>query len=149
MYAVSLEQLYREPQEVVLPKIPDEEQVLLQLANGLAYIHKQGLVYRYIMPNNVLFYESERVKWANIFGLKSLDTTSKMLNWAAPEILEIKNINKYFESCDVYSDLFSVGCIFFFFLTKGVHLFGSSPGSIQSNILNHNNVNLKSKPELV
>jgi serine/threonine-protein kinase/endoribonuclease IRE1 len=45
---------------------------ILQLANGLEYIHKQGLIHRDLKPENVLIIKNrenqETMKWAD-FGL--------------------------------------------------------------------------------
>jgi serine/threonine protein kinase len=126
-------------------KIPSDHHILLQLASGLDYIHTKGLIHCNINPKNVLFVSGNRVKWANQLGLK-MEMTPEMLDWTAPEIL-IRKDNFYYRHCDTFSDIFSTGCVFFFFLSKGVHLFAGEIGTneIVKNILQSKKMYLKGK----
>lgn len=115
-----------------------KEDILLQLANGMKYIHDHGLVYQKAKPRNVLIYcnnddpagSSVSMKWAD-FGLSDgflnifeSDGTA----WLAPEIAKIITLedrnqadqshqstnNKSFEA-DVYSE----GLVFVYVLLDG------------------------------
>lgn len=107
---------------------------LTQMASGLAYIHSQGLVHRDIKPANVLI-SPEIVLKISDFGFSkttslngSFSTTSGCKgtkNFMAPEYLALNEKSdderKSFRA-DKSVDVFSLGCVFFSFLTKG-HLF--------------------------
>ncbi len=154
MCAGSLDQLFLsedDPGKYRGPRLPRPIKVLLKLAEGLAYIHSEGLVHRDIKPENVLISISEPVmlKWAD-FGLtKETDEggTYEMsgqrgtLYWMAPEILEYirptgpSGPNRLFTTL---TDVFSAGCLFFSFMTRGNHPFGNKlftdvPSNIESN----------------
>lgn len=150
----SLDQLFLpddDPKKYKGPPFPRQMKVLLQLAEGLAYIHSKGLVHRDIKPENVLISTSTEpvtLKWAD-FGLtKETDEcgTYEMsghkgtLYWMAPEILAYLNRkvpsgpNRY----TALTDVFSAGCLFFSILTRGIHPFGNNlirdvPSNIESN----------------
>ncbi|EFX66666.1 hypothetical protein DAPPUDRAFT_262683 [Daphnia pulex] len=83
--------------------MPPREEVLYQLATGLEYIHKRGMVHRDIKPENVLIWvnpekeEEVLMKWAD-FGLSkrvnergsfSTSGVQGTDNWLAPELLKI------------------------------------------------------------
>ena len=129
LHLMSLDELYSDDavERKSFLEIPSDYSFLLQLTNGLDFIHTQGLIYCNINPQNVLLFSLSRVKWANQLGLK-MEMTPKMLEWTAPEILAF-NDSLHYKYCDIFSDMFSAGCVFFFFLTKGVHLFGAAGGT--------------------
>ncbi len=159
--AGSLDQLFLpddDPKKYKGPPLPRQMKVLLQLAEGLAYIHSKGLVHRDIKPENVLIsIKSEPVtlKWAD-FGLTKetdedgfyeMSGQKGTLYWMAPEIwtfiirgrASTTGSNKF--TCA--SDVFSAGCLFFSFLTGGVHPFGSIiKRDVSANIESNNPVNL-------
>ncbi len=74
---------------------------IYQLATGLEYIHKQGLIHRDLKPENVLIIKNrenlETMKWAD-FGLSkqvnergtcSMNGIKGTREWLAPEILKL------------------------------------------------------------
>ncbi|KAK4004994.1 Uncharacterized protein APZ42_016109 [Daphnia magna] len=138
--------------------LPPDHEVLLQLANGLEYIHSRKLLHRDIKPENVLISLTEPalVKWSD-FGLcKPLSKKEAMaINgikathyWTAPEILDLENQHPSSSDPDglrgrgtVSSDIYALGLVFFSFLTNGLHLFGSK-NLIIPNIMRGKSVNL-------
>ncbi len=153
--AGSLDQLFDNPQKYRGPPLPRHIKVLLQLAEGLAYIHSKGLVHRDIKPANVLISIKKPVtlKWSD-FGLtKETDEcgTYEMsgqrgtLYWMAPEILNYFNARGPSESINQFTpltDVFSAGCLFFSILTCGRHPFGNNIYTdVTSNIQSNNPVN--------
>jgi serine/threonine protein kinase len=140
------------------PPIPSDLDVLLQLADGLNYIHSKDVIHRDIKPENILFSKTEPVvmKWAD-FGLSKLSNSrgSASLSgargtscWVPKEIIPFLRLRNYTEGrCSKQGDIFSTGCVFFFFLTRGIHPFGNENDVhiIETNILKGAIVNQGSK----
>ena len=141
--------------------MPSKVQVLYQLAVGLEYIHKSGLVHRDIKPENVLVWvnpENGKVlmKWAD-FGLSkpvnergtcSMSGVRGTFDWLAPELLKLlENVGaggKAEQRGTIQSDVFAEGLVFGYYLADGLHPFGPR-FQIAPNILRNNHVNLSSK----
>jgi serine/threonine protein kinase len=120
---------------------------IYQLATGLEYIHKQGLIHRDLKPENVLIIKNrkneETMKWAD-FGLsKQVNETEK---WLAPEMLKLLEDkgDKITQRGTIKSDVFAEGLVFGYYLSNGLHPFGSRD-KIHSNILKNKLINLDSK----
>jgi serine/threonine protein kinase len=141
--------------------MPSEQQVLLQMAEGLHYIHSQvvngsqPLIHRDVKPENILIScdNPAVIKWAD-FGLsRAVVTGSKSFTWSklkgterwlAPELIQqdVKTKVRGSQSCDV----FALGCVFFFYLTQGIHPFGDGDKYlVQYNIKKADSVNRDSK----
>ena len=119
--------------------MPTEHQSLLDMARGLAHIHSNRLVHRDIKPENVLISfpdaQDNIVLKISDFGLcKSTNergtfSTSRVKGtplFLAPEVLRSLDIGKFQDRSSLSTDVFALGCTFFYFLTKGSHPFGSS-----------------------
>ena len=136
--------------------MPPRVKVLYQLAVGLEYIHKSGLIHRDIKPENVLIWVNPEngnvlMKWAD-FGL------SKPINergikgtelWFAPEILKLQDDEKakkgeIEQRGTIKTDVFEEGLVFGYYLTDGLHPFGSI-SQRATNIHENKPVNLSSK----
>ncbi|XP_045030887.1 uncharacterized protein LOC116919760 isoform X3 [Daphnia magna] len=130
------------------PKLPPDELVLYQIANGLHYIHSRDLVHRDIKPDNILISMKTPVqmKVSDLSfvkktrqGIFSQSKSRGTLRWMAPERLKvlIDTENKSTELPDgtIKSDTFSSGCVFFYFLTRGKHPFGKNQVDVPGNIL--------------
>ncbi len=131
--------------------MPSELDALKQMARGLHYIHSQGFVHRDIKPANVLISPSIVLKISD-FGVSrpvtnsgSFSTTSGPQGtkiYFAPEFLMLEESTPEERAnirANVSIDYFSLGCLFFSYLTKGGHPF-SEPKSknqffIASNIV--------------
>ncbi len=135
--------------------MPTDEQVLFQLANGLEYIHSQKILHRGVKPENILISSTKPVqmkysdfglnKPVNEDGYRSLAGMQPKLCWMSPEELRMP-LAEYEEMGDygrgsVKSAIFSAGCVFIFFLLRGLHPFG--PGLIKRNIMKGRPVNIK------
>ena len=131
--------------------MPSNEQVLLQLANGLGYLHSLNVMHGDIKPENILISSTEPVqmKWTG-FGFRqsngsfSLSLSGPQLEsrrWWPPEMyLDQRNASEK-------GEIFSAGCVFFYFLSNGVHPFGSlergSESQIVRNVQEGTPVNMK------
>jgi serine/threonine-protein kinase/endoribonuclease IRE1 len=162
----SLEKLFLkdgDPKKYLGP-MPPTFDVLNQLALGLEYIHKSGLIHRDIKHENVLVWvnpENDLVlmKWAD-FGLSkpvnergtcSMSGVRGSFDWLAPELLKLiddgeanKGEKEAKQRGTIQTDVFGEGLVFGYYLTDGLHPFGS-PVQIAANILTNKPVNLLSK----
>lgn len=166
--AASLDHLFLnedDPKKYRGPMPPYDLMVLLQLSAGLEYIHSNELVHGDVRPENVLISTGtagsrQRVlmKWAD-FGLCRTDDKLKWKRsqWVAPEQIDHeddedkRNARKHgagsreqTRAATTESDIFSEGCVFFYFLLGGIHPFGAQ-WEITSNVVRNNPVNFKSK----
>lgn len=132
---------------------------LVQLADGLAYIHEQTsidgekkLIHRDIAPSNILIKvnrdESRStavLKWAD-FGLtkwineeSSVTHVTARAQWVAPELQKYSGAKSEDIPSDVKasaaSDVFSAGCVFYYVATEGKHPFDGGSKSKLENIL--------------
>ncbi|XP_045030949.1 uncharacterized protein LOC116918682 [Daphnia magna] len=133
------------------PKLPPDELVLYQIANGLHYIHSRNLVHRDIKPENILISMTTPVQMKvsdlsfvkktrdDIFSQSKIRGT---LPWMAPETLKVlidtENKSAELPNGTIKSDTFSSGCVFFYFLTRGTHPFGKNQVSAPANISKNN-----------
>ncbi len=123
--------------------VPSDEEFCFQLISGLEYIHKKDLVHGSIKPTNVLISSSQdpQIKLSD-FGLTTSclndgHSTKRVISgflssqyWLAPELLECQSADR---QCTKESDIFAAGSVFFYFLSKGCHLFGNATHEIIKN----------------
>lgn len=135
-----------------------DEQILFQLTNGLNYMHSKNIAHRNIHPDHVLFLLNKpaQVKWSGLISSKRTDKSGRCSmtseykgtqKYLAPEIIRMMNYKKDGRNRiynGIRSDIFSAGCVFFYFVTRGVHPFENSDGKIHINILNGNLTKLES-----
>lgn len=127
-------------------KMPPDVKALFQMAEGLDYIHSQNLVHRDISTGNVLIKsnddKNEVVLKISDFGFckPASETGSFSMSqgltgtkrFIAPELLMaigMREDDPNKPRGKISSDIFSLGCLFFTFLTRGHHPF-SNGGSI-------------------
>lgn len=132
--------------------MPSEIEGMIQMASGLQYIHSKHFVHRDIKPANVLISSTFVLKISD-FGLsRTVTTTSGSFAmtsgpkgtrvYYSPEFLFTEGKTKEEKEqirVNVSIDVFSLGCLFFNYLTKGGHPFANggrpnevlTPASIQ------------------
>jgi serine/threonine-protein kinase/endoribonuclease IRE1 len=161
----SLEKLFlkeNDPKKYRGP-MPPELYVLLQLAEGLEYIHQMGLVHRDIKPQNVLIRSDSTtrrvvMKWADFGFSKKVNERGSFTmsgvrgtyDYFAPEILKLLDEDSSTDNEDkkrgtVKSDVFAEGLVFGYFLLGGVHPFGNTSHEIQTNLRTNKPANLPGK----
>jgi serine/threonine protein kinase len=135
----------------------DDLEALTQMAAGLQHIHSKHLVHGDIKTRKILISKaagSENIL-LKIAGFQTCTQTSEDGTYThsgvkktpnmAPELLQILG-NSDFEvmtKASNVTDVFSLGCVFYQFLTSGTHPFGDY-SSAESNII-RNKFNLSSK----
>ncbi len=135
--------------------------VIYESCLGLAYLHSNDILHGNIKPNNILisFLDNNRQRRGMIgdFGLgKSLNMTQSSgflvkatLDWFSPEALKAILSDKNFKATEPI-DIFPMGCVIYYALTRGEHPFGEKMGR-EDNILkgNHKLASLKSDEKLI
>ena len=124
------------------------------MACGVQYIHSQSVVHRDIKPSNVLVSKSDTNSLLKIsgFGLSkdtsgtgcfSLSGVRGTHIYMAPEMLKLSDRSEGLARGSLASDVFSLGCVFFYFITRGLHPFGDGYHTMIK-IITGNAVNLHS-----
>jgi serine/threonine-protein kinase/endoribonuclease IRE1 len=143
--------------------MPPKQEILLQLAKGLEYIHEMKLVHRDIKPQNVLIFidpgnQQVVMKWGD-FGLSkqvnergtfTISQVKGTFNYYAPEILKLIDEGRSDDNDEkkrgtVKSDVFAEGLVFGYFVNDGVHPFGASDHQIAVNVRTKRPISLPSK----
>lgn len=130
--------LMRKPKAVFNDEITDEliTGLIRQIVDGVAHLHSLQIVHRDLKPQNVLIDPKNVVKISDMGLGKKLEKHQQSfssknpgtLGWQAPEILKegARQTNKV--------DIFALGCLTFYMLTRGEHPFGPRIAR-ESNIL--------------
>ena len=119
--------------------MPEEMEALKQILEGLAFIHSRKFVHRDVKPNNILISQSAELKIAD-FGfsktVKGIDQFSMSVagigtgGWMAPEMLQsitdFESGGKAAAHATTAVDVFPLGCVFYYYITKGFHPFGNA-----------------------
>ena len=120
---------------------------LYQMACGLQHIHSHGLVHRDITPQNVLIQhcgdQSIVLKISDFGFCKSASERGSFSiskdgkgtrHFIAPEMLLQDGKDEQQRRATIACDIFSLGCLFFCFLTKGGHPFSTENDELMINI---------------
>ncbi|XP_045030834.1 uncharacterized protein LOC116920420 [Daphnia magna] len=137
--------------------MPNQSLVIYQITNGIFYLHGQGIVHGDLNPLNVVIAAQSRPVRIKIsdFGLSkfsySKQLSQKMKEKEKPFERELC-LRKYWTLSeetdslegieDATEDVIAVGCILFYYLKRGKHLFGNDSKSILENLNKKNPVNL-------
>lgn len=114
---------------------------LFQLASGVDFLNHEGIVHRDIKPRNILWnFSGEEVRFIiSDFDVSRFikDKSSHKARcgtegWSAPELWSNTEGER-----DTAVDIFSLGCIFYYVLTRGRHPFGP----IADKIVRQQNIN--------
>src|SRR5262249_23486142 len=120
-------------------------EIVFQVANGLQHAHEKGMVHRDIKPANLLVHQepgSEAVQAKILdFGLAHLHHEDmgelpgrKGAVMGPPDFLSPEQ-SKDVQATDIRSDLYSLGCTFYYLLTGEVPFSG---GTTSDKLIRHN-----------
>ena len=133
-------------------ELPSSMDCLRQMAQGLKYLHSKQLVHRDVKPDNVLISTDPQLclkisdfglsKSITVSGSFSMSGMKGSINFMAPEIINFDDRENRRPPATSASDVFSMGCVFYVFLTEGTHPFGEGftiPVNIKANAFNLTN----------
>ena len=122
-------------------KIPSDGDALKQMTKALQYIHGLKFVHRNITPSNIVISQSQPVKLmiTNFSSLCEAPGNSSFVwklpeEWRAPEIFYDDDDDDEEPVNGFSSDTWALGCVLFYFLTRGIHPFGKNLKKIRYNI---------------
>ena len=139
--------------------LPSDKVVLIQLANGLNYIHEAKFVHRDVKPSNVLITLNGTMKWSGFGVSKPTEPDGSFeysglrgtMQWMPPEVIKLGSVK--FGSSEtrdnppkgtIKSDIFAFGLVCFYYLTRGKHPFGGLRSlETTNNIVNGKLVNIE------
>lgn len=140
-----------------------EMQITEEIVNGLKYLHEQDFIHCDLKPGNILYTTNPLHFKIADFGLSrnvSPFTLSTVMStsrsgvamagtrcWMAPELINMESTEH-----TKYSDLFSLGLVLYFLLTRGKHPFARSIGEqlhvIEKRIANVDYIDQELHPKL-
>ncbi len=114
--------------------VPRDADALYQLAHGLDYIHERRFVHRDIKSDNILILSKDAnnpvlLKISDFGFCKPTNGNGSYStgNNSAPKLNQVTTAPEMLKDdtrrANQKSDIFSLGCVFFNFLTKGQNLF--------------------------
>ncbi len=123
-------------------------EIIFQAANGLQHAHEKGMVHRDIKPANLLIHQEPGTETIQVkildFGLARLQHSEKAAGktivarentvMGTPDFLSPEQ-SKDLHEADIRSDLYSLGCTFFYLLTGQVPFPG---GNTVDKVIRHN-----------
>ena len=128
--------------------MPTDIESLSQMARGLEYIHSQHFIHRDVRPENILICRPSGspgvvlkisdfgfCKRVNENGSGSMSGVHGTCRWLAPELLPFLEQNCLNQRHSISSDVFALGCVFYFYLTRGQHPFGQEIYRVMARIV--------------
>ena len=110
--------------------------IVLQIANGIKYLHKFGIIHRDLKPDNIMITQNNSEVKIMDFGLSKIASKEEKLiegfgtlYYAAPEIIQNMPYNKEV-------DVWSLGVILYYMFTGCYPFMGKEEDEIEDKIIN-------------
>jgi serine/threonine protein kinase len=129
------------------PFLPSDEEVVHQIIKGLNYIHSMKFVHQSMKPSNVLISKTAPARVVlsdfGVWSSHSLSVNELQMshNWMAPE-LQFRDFYGERRKGTFSSDIFSAGCVIFYYVTRGTHPFGNLI-EVTNNIVHDKPINIR------
>ena len=111
--------------------------IAIQVANGLAEVHRRGIVHRDVKPQNMIISSDGKVKLAD-FGIARVVSTETMSQEAMGSVHYISPEHAQGKATDARSDLYSLGICLYELVTGTVPFDGTEAVTILLAQLNQN-----------
>ncbi len=109
-------------------------EVMFSVCNALAYAHKEGIIHRDIKPTNIMLDVLGNAKIADFGTAQMTEETSEMGVWGTPSYMSPEQLQE--EAIGPFSDIFSLGCVFYEMLTGRLAFPGDNNYTIMYKITN-------------
>ena len=112
--------------------------ILIQICEGLSYAHKHGIIHRDIKPGNIIVTQDGRPKITDFGIAKAVASTTTVMGTilGTPGYMSPEQITG--KSVDRRSDIFSLGTVFYEFLTGEKPFPGKNLTEILYRVVNEN-----------
>lgn len=111
--------------------------IAIQVADGLFYAHKRGIVHRDIKPSNIMLLGDRRVKIAD-FGIAQMDSslliTRSGMIMGSPLYMSPEQVMG--QQVDARSDIFSLGTVLYQMLSGKLPFSGDNANAVMYQIVN-------------
>ncbi|WP_075860207.1 protein kinase domain-containing protein [Carboxydothermus pertinax] len=108
--------------------------IIIQIARAISYIHQHNIIHRDLKPENILISTEDTVKITD-FGIAQLDEDEKEEGFilGTPVVMAPEQILG--TGIDQRTDIFAIGCIFYYLLTGQYPFSGSNFSELSYNVL--------------
>ncbi|MBI9074665.1 MAG: protein kinase [Desulfatibacillum sp.] len=104
-------------------------ETMFSVVNAIEYAHKEGIIHRDIKPSNIMLDVMGNAKITDFGTAQMTEETSEMGVWGTPSYMSPEQLQE--EDVGPFSDIFSLGCVFYELLA-GVQAF---PGNNNFSIM--------------
>ena len=108
--------------------------IMKQILEGVKFLHENNIVHRDIKPHNILMNRLLKIKLSDMGLSKQLETemdsyhtdaVKGTVGWQPSEVILDKADFKFKNTHRTQKvDIFSLGCVFYYLMSRGEHPFG-------------------------
>lgn len=108
--------------------------IISQILEGVRFLHENNIVHRDIKPTNILINRLMKIKLSDMGLSKQLGTEMESyhteavkgsVGWQPGEVILNESDYKFKNTHKTQKvDVFSLGCVFYYLMSKGEHPFG-------------------------
>ncbi|SHI99683.1 serine/threonine protein kinase [Desulfatibacillum alkenivorans DSM 16219] len=109
-------------------------ETMFSVVNAFDYAHKEGIIHRDIKPSNIMVDVMGNAKITDFGTAQMTEETSEMGIWGTPSYMSPEQLQE--EDVGPFSDIFSLGCVFYEILTGKQAFPGNNNFSIMYKVTN-------------